>query len=157
MKKIIIGFLILFLLAACEKSSSTSSSWDNTSWFFTGNISASTDYDPDDTYSVSFPDGFSLAIENVFRNKYTSDFFTGDIEELEDGSLRIYITLNSTQTLEMDGFTTTYKQSVTQETTFKRIDDQHATGYFAQDQTTEVDGEKITAHFSGILSGTRTE
>ena len=100
----------------------------------------------------------AIDIENVKEGKYKSDWFAGDnMEQTSDGGLRLYYTYSGTQKIDAAGETITYKYSYVQEMTVTRKDDNNATGYFSQDQTTEVDGTKYEAHFSGVLKGTRTK
>lgn len=157
MRKIIFAILFAGILCACTEKENTSSPWDHTSWNFSGTISAnaSAGSDPSSAYSVNFPNGFTLDIENVKEGKYKSDWFSGDMEQTADGGLRFYSNYSGTQVIDAAGEKITYKISYVQEMTITRTDDNNATGYFSQDQTTEVDGSKYEAHFSGILKGTR--
>ena len=114
--------------------------------------------DPEFSYYVQLPDGFTLNIENAKEGKYTSDWFAGSTMELnDDGNIRLHYTYSGDQVIGMGSESLNFSQSYIQEMIVSRDDDQHATGYFSQTQKFVYDGETSEYQFSGILKGERTK
>lgn len=160
--------LVLPLLAAiaCTKESndSVSSPWDNTSWIFKGSINAVNAVDPESEYAVSFPDGFSLEIQNANEGKFSSDWPAWSKMELtQDGNIRFYYHMSNSQVMTWDDEKITVIQEITEETIITRVDDRNATAYFSHIQSSQYKGgfydedeeNSNKVEFSGSLKGER--